>query len=269
MISIDFHGSTHGHFLEYVSNVYIMQTAPGRSSLFNELGASHNADSEYKSNRLIRCNHYSRDCPDELTRSEKIIRITFNRNNDKWFYIAFVNLMFRAGDVGLEQQLLNIDEKTRGNAVALRNNFYSKFNERNVYVAEYANFVPVADSIPVFDFPFSAFYSFDQFCVTLNSLAKFLDQTFFVDSSLTELWDKFIELNQGWKSYTKCHDLIQQILGDRDFIINCSTIEESWINYNLSNICRVYSGPMFDNNEYPTNCKDIYLEIQKQLAELR
>jgi len=34
MIKIDFHGSTHGHFLEYVSNVYIMQTTPSQRNIF-------------------------------------------------------------------------------------------------------------------------------------------------------------------------------------------------------------------------------------------
>ena len=48
MIKIDFHGGTHGHFLEYVANVYIMQTTPSQASIFKPPAYSaHAADENY------------------------------------------------------------------------------------------------------------------------------------------------------------------------------------------------------------------------------
>ena len=60
MIKIDFHGSTHGHFLEYVTNVYIMQTTPSKTSIFKPpTYSAHAPDDNYKDNRLIKCGHFS------------------------------------------------------------------------------------------------------------------------------------------------------------------------------------------------------------------
>lgn len=266
MIKIDFHGSTHGHFLEFISNVFVMQTSPGNSELFNSLGAAHNTDNQYKSNRLIKCGHFSRSNY-KFKEDEKVIRITIDKQSDMWFYIAFINLMFRAGDVGIEKQLICVDEKVRSSNVLLRNDFYAKFSEREKYVNEYSDFAKITG--PVFEFPFESFYFFDKFCIALNELARFLEQTFFIDAELTELWRKFMSMNQGWKSYVKCADIIEKILSNTDYTIDCSVIEQAWINYNLSKMCRIYSGPMFDNEVYPINCKDIYAEIQQQLAQLR
>ena len=74
MIKIDFVAGTHGNFLEYVANVYIMQTLPSNTSIFTDVGASHRADAAYIHNKIIKSGHFSCDnLPFDDT--DKVIRI--------------------------------------------------------------------------------------------------------------------------------------------------------------------------------------------------
>jgi hypothetical protein len=266
MIKIDFHGSTHGNFLEYTSNVYIMQTDPGQSVLFNSVGASHAVDNTYLKNRQIKCGHYS-SSNIKFNNTDQVIRITIDPLDDQQFFIALTNLMYRAGDVGIEKQMLHIPDSVRKDPVAIRNNWYSKFSERNNYGDIYKKFTKIDQSI--FEFPFSAFYSFPKFCKSLNEMAAFLNQTFFPDQSLFVLWKKFIEMNQGVQSYNKCNTILENIFANCDTTIDCTVIEQGWINYNLSKICRMYNGSMFEQEQFPTNPQSIYQEIKQHLEYLQ
>jgi hypothetical protein len=270
MIKIDFHGGTHGHFLEYVSNVYIMQTPGSTASIFKkDTGSAHDADSTYTSNRLIRCGHYSQPIYNlNINDDDTIIRIILDSDNDDLFFIATTNLIYKAGDIGFETQMTNIPESIRQNAIAYRNDWYSKFNERNLYSDHYKEFRSISN--PIFKFPFESFFSFNNFCKSLNELAFFLNQTFFPDESLYQLWTEFIEKNQGQQSYVKCDQIIQDIFNNKNRELdNLTVIEEAWINYNLSKICRIYNGDRFDNITYPQNTQHIYKEIQEHLSQLR
>ena len=266
MIKIDFHGSTHGHFLEYVSNVYIMQTDPGAGELFNSLGAAHAVDNVYLKNRQIECGHYSSDNV-KFKDTDQVIRIVIDPGNDVYFFIALTNLMHRAGDIDFEEKMLSIPDTIRQDSVAYRKNWYSKFNERHSYSNFYKEFGQISQ--PVFEFSFESFYSFPEFCKNLNKIAVFLNQTFFPDKSLFELWEKFIKMNQGFQSYNKCNTILENIFANRNMEIDCTIIEQGWINYNLSKMCRMYNGSMFEQQQFPTNTQDIYQEIEHHLAYLQ
>ena len=262
MIKLDFHGSTHGHFLEYVINVWIFKTKKSASSIFNENGASHNVDNNYLQDRKIICGHFSRADSRGIEPNDDVIRITIDEKNDTEFFIAFTNLLYRAGDLGFEKQLLAVPSDILDNRVALRKNFYAKLNQRDLYANFYKEFSSVGNLLH--KFPFTAFYSFELFCIALNELAFALDQTFFPDSSLFLLWQEFIAKNQGWHSYNHCNRIIKDIFSNADQEINCTAVEEAWINFNLSKICRIYSGRMFDEETYPA-CREIYQDIQQFL----
>lgn len=263
-IKIDFHGSTHGHFLEYVANVYIMQTSPSMSSIFRPpTFSAHNADSNYLENRIIKCGHYS--AWDKIQADDTIIRISVPKN-DNMFFVGITNLMSKAGDIGFEKQLLKIPESVRSNPAQHRENWYSKFNEKHLYADFYSDFVDASNS--AFEFPFESFFSFKDFCIALEQLSVFLNQSFFPDQSLCNLWTEFIQLNQGWQSYIKCNDLIEKCFSNQDQLIDCTVIEQGWINYNLSKMCRLYQGPMFDDPVYPKNTSVVYQSIQQHLKEL-
>lgn len=270
MIKIDFHGGTHGHFLEYVSNVYIMQTPPSTTNIFTtSTGSAHQADSNYSDNKLIVCGHFSREeFPNKrIHETDTVIRIITDTDKDDLFFIIYYNLLHKAGDVGITAQLMNAPTHIRHDTMAYRNQFYSKCNERQIY----SDFFPQFCNIPnaVFEFPVDAFFSFTNFCKKLNELAFFLNQTFFPDDTLYQLWGMFIERNQGWHAYNKCNTIIENVFANLPYEFSCNIIEEGWINYNLSKICRIYSGPMFDDAQYPTNTQDIYNIIQLHLEGLR
>jgi len=269
MIKIDFHGSTHGHFLEYVTNVYIMQTTPSKTSIFKPpTYSAHAPDDNYKDNRLIKCGHFSNPKYNlSISNNDTVIRIVIDVSNDNMFFIAMSNLMYKAGDVGFEQQMLSINESIRNSPVQLRNNWYSKFDERSLFVDYYQEFKDL--DVPVFKFPFEAFFSFTDFCISLSNLATFLNQTFFPDQSLYNLWKEFIEVNQGWQSYHKCNQLLADVFANSNKSMDCTCVEQGWINYNLSKICRLYDGSLFDQDQYPTNTQLVHSIVQEHLANLR
>lgn len=267
MIKIDYHGSLHGHFLEYVANVWIMQTPPGDMMIFNELGACHDYDDEYEHHRIIVCDHWSQQYPDLLDPDDQVIRIQLDHNDKDRFFIAATNLIYRAGDEGWEQQMLYIPEFIRDNAVALRNDWYSKFNESQNYMSCYAKFAPVEG--PVFDFDFAAFFDYGAFCQELNRLAHWLNQCFFPDDKLYNLYQEFMCRNQGYQSWLKCQNLLSACLGNLSLDIDCTVIEEAWLNYKITKIARMYEGTIFSSSRYPTNTQSIYKEIQTHLQLLR
>lgn len=269
MIKIDFHGSTHGHFLEYVTNVYIMQTEPSKVSIFKPpTYSAHAPDKDYLDHRIIECGHFSNPIYKiTINKEDILIRIRVDPRNDDMFFIAFSNLLYKAGDVGFENQMLSIPDSVSNNPVAMRNIWYSKFNERETFANYYNEFADVNN--PVFNFSFSAFFSFKDFCAELSKLSVFLDQVFCPDWLLYNLWTDFIKVNQGWQSHLKCTHLLENILSNTPSEINCTVVEQGWINYNLSKICRLYSGPVFDDDIYPINTQQVYTIIQDHITESR
>ena len=132
-----------------------------------------------------------------------------------------------------------------------------------MYANFYNDYLQVTNA--VFEFPFESFFSFKDFCIALNNLANFLEQTFFPDQSLWDLWSEFIRYNQGWQSYIKCNSIIDKCFSNQHQSIDCTSIEQGWINYNLSIMCRLYQGPMFDDMVYPTNTCIIHQIIEQHL----
>lgn len=270
MIKIDFHGSTHGHFLEYVANVWIMQTTPSETSIFKPpTYSAHASDINYSKNKIIRCGHFSdpKFINTSIDPEDTLIRICFDRYNDREFFIAITNLIYKAGDRGVAKQMLEIPEHIRNSPSALRSNWYSKINERDAFSNFYVEFPTVDNSL--FEFDFRAFFSFSEFCKELSLLAEFLNQTFFPDQALYNLWSTFIAVNQGYQSFHRCDDFLNNVFANKSFIVDLSPIEQGWINYNLSRICRMYDGPLFDQDHYPKDTQEIYRIVQVHLAGLR
>ena len=264
-IKIDFHGSTHGHFLEYVSNVYIMQTTPSKASIFRPpTYSTHNRDHHYLKDRVIVCGHFS--ASNKIKNNDTVVRIVIP-SNDNMFFIAVTNLMYKVADIGFEKQQLSIPEDIRHNPAEYRNNWYSKFNQRDEYAEYYNDFSAISNS--VFEFPFDAFFSYKDFCIALCSLADFLNQSFFPDQSLYALWSEFIQYNQGWQSFNKCNYIIDSMFSGQRIDIDCTIIEQGWINFNLSKMCKMYQGSMFSDSVYPVDTAIAHSAIQLHLRSLR
>ena len=265
MIKIDFYPGTHGNFLEYVANVYIMQTNPGSGELIDHMGAAHAADDAYKQNRVIHNYHYSL-FKEPFEPDDVVIRITARLDDDELWFIALTNCIHRAGNLGMDQRLQEVPAEIRVVPHLHRNNWYAKFNEREIYTG-YQQWQSSSGS--VFEFPLSDFYSYPALIKRLNALAFFLDQTFFPDQRLYQLWHELMHKNQGLQSYNKCSKILDAIFANQSCEIDCDIIEQAWINYNISQAVRMYSGTVFDSDEYPKNTQDIYKEIQQHLDQLK
>jgi len=271
MIKIDFHAATHGHFLEYVTNIYIMGTNPGYSSPFTpNVGSAHNTDDIYQANKVVRCGHFTKVSGGHyadpkyidhvFNPTDQIIKIDIQQSNDKAYIIALTNLLYRAG-TSLQDNLLNsFPEHIRNDRIAFRNDFFSKINERELY----GNLFPqIPDSVDcTFNFPFMCFYSFVEFAKKLKELADWLGREFVYKPELYLLWAEFISRNQGYTSFNKCSKIIENILGNiNSSIEGCTELEEAWINYNIVKVTGNYLPILFNNVQYPTSTQDIYKEL--------
>lgn len=268
-IKIDFHGGTHGHFLEYIVNTYIFRTPKSEVSIFTpNRGSSHEASEAYQRSKQAVCGHFSdnaqgRDADPKYKNfkysdNDKIVQVSIDQLDDKQFFIALTNLLHRTSGATFDQHMDQIPECIRNNRKLLRDNFYSKIQERETY----CNLFPVfkQEALPTYKFNFNSFFSYTMLCAELNQLSIWLDKEFCPDSDLYMLWFEFISLNQGWNSYYRCDKLLTDILSNAPAEIKCTTLEEAWLNYNLTKMCNVYNGTMFSDN-YPTNAQEIYKQI--------
>lgn len=252
MIWIDFHGSTHGHFLEYVTNVWIMKLQSETDSVFTSTGACHNFSESYKNNRIVRCGHWWWTNYQHQLPTESVIRIKFDRFNNQEFYIALVNRWYRSGDVTFDQKLLNISEHIRNSPERFRNQYYHKYILRDAY----SDFPEIPN--PIQEFDFKSFFIWSEFCRELYNIAKFLNQPFTPDRKLYKLWQEFIERNQGYQSYRRCNTILENVFLEQSTPVNCTPYEEAWINYNITAMTGVDSGPLFNDDLYPPNTLEIY-----------
>lgn len=265
MIWIDFHGSTHGHFLEYVTNVWIMKMEPMQHSVFNKDGACHQFDDYYSENRFVRCGHWFWFNYEHQHVSHPVIRITFDKSDDRSFYIALVNRWYRSGDRSFEEKFMDIPEEVRKSPKRLRNQYYYKFKKRESHIVGYNEFPEIPNAIH--EFKFSYFFVWSEFCAGLQSIAKFLNKTFIPDRALYKLWKEFISLNQGYQSYQKCSQILENIFEEQFVNVICAPYEEAWLNYNITQMTSVKGGPLFDRDEYPTNSFLIFNLIQPYVRQ--
>lgn len=259
MIWIDFHGSTHGHFLEYVTNVWVMKLPLESDSVFTESGACHNFSDYYKDNRAIRCGHWWWTEYRHQKANEPVIRIKFDRFNNQQFYIALVNRWYRSGDVTFDQKLSNIAEHIRNSPERFRNQYYHKYISRDAF----GDFQEIPNPIQYFEF--ESFFVWSEFCRELYNIAKFLNQTFTPDRALYTLWQEFIERNQGYRSYYRCKTILENVFSEQPLPVDCTPYEEAWINYNITAITGLDSGPLFNNDVYPVNTLEIYKLIPQHV----
>jgi hypothetical protein len=258
-IKIDFHGGTHGHFLEYVVNTYIFKCPSSIDSIFSVRGSTVEID---RPDRRVVCGHFSetaqgRDADPkyvdfEFNQDDRVIRINLDQTNDVDFFIGFTNLIYRSSGATVEDHMAHIPEHIRNNKRLLRNDFYSKINERKQYANLFPKFTYTWPEN--FDFPFWHFYNFTDFCGSLHKLAVWTNESFTPSEELYILWEEFINKNQGLSSYSRCEDLLTAILGNQFDFIDLTVLEEAWVLYNIAKITGVY----LEFDEFPTSTQQIY-----------
>lgn len=265
VIWIDFHGSTHGHFLEYVVNTWIMGMPEESQSVFTDTGACHNFSESYKNSRKVYCGHWNWSGYKRQLPHEPVIRITIDRFDDRLFYIALVNRWYRSGDVSFEQKMLDIPDHVRQDQAALRDQYFYKYQYRDKHIDHYHDFQPIPN--PVQEFPFAAFFSWSEFCTGLHKIADFLQRPFCPTKSLYKLWQEFIRINQGWHSYQHCEKILQSVFDDQSHSIECTAYEEGWLNYTIFKITGQQPNELFKNQEYPRTTDQFYQMIQSYVRK--
>jgi hypothetical protein len=261
MTVIDFAPGQHGHFLEYVVNKYIfnINASIPTNNLFQSSGAAHNINNslEYQKRKIVFSGHYSSfnfTYPDQ---AEKIIWIDHAPNLD---FILLTNIYHRCHPNAVNGTEVNIHEITQLHQDAmfdadqtlqsLRNNWYTKLQERHFEQTKLKN----NTNLPVFDFKYSSFFSLAAFIEHLQQLADFLNFTFVYNQSFVELYQKFIEVNQGYNQYCKALRIVDAILTNQSCLIDQQDWQlQAYINHQLSKLFKIYDGVLHDRNDYPSD----------------
>lgn len=258
---IDFHGASHGNFLEYIINTWIYN-GPRITKVFTDLGTSHlhRLDPLYRENCMIKCNHYT-ELKKEHSAPEKIVRITVKDKVSQQMHM--VNVMYRVGDVTLEGSYQLIPSDVVNTPVLLRTNWFSKLTDiENTYKLDHKWKWP---EVEAFEFPMKSIYNITEFYQTLQECANFLEQKFTPDQELSRVWNEFAEKNQGLQCYNKSKNIVELALANEDFEFESTEPEQALINAILTTTVNLHDGPLFEDNIYPTNTKQIWQYIQQHL----
>jgi hypothetical protein len=254
---IDFHGATHGHFVEYIINTWIYQ-GPRVDNAFTELGTCHNPrqDANYCKNLQIWCNHFtelSKERP-YLSTPVKIVRITVDTQEGK--IIHMINNMYRVADITLERSYQKIPLNVRSSPSRLRNDWYSKLTDReNQYRLDYAWRFP---EVLAFEFAMESLYDATALYRTMQECAAYLEQRFIPDVKFYETWQQFITLNQGVQMFNKCKHLVESTLAKHSIDFDSIAPEQALINAMLGQTVGIFDGVLFANDQYPTNTLELW-----------
>jgi hypothetical protein len=260
---IDFWGGSHGHFLEYVINCWIFD-APRVKNLFTHTGACHGAKAQklYRDKAIVDCGHFSQHDIKVQHAPDKIVKIVIDDFVGSCCYQ--INIVCRAGDIPKKnKEAHSLPADVVSDPVLLRMDYYSKFTD-----SECGYKLPGQwkfKNILALEINMSLLYDFVSFLSTLKHIAEFLDHTFRPDQELFTVWEKFIELNQGWQSWVKCNSLVKAILANQDCEVDLTFEQQALLNVLLSRTIGIFDGELFSAVHYPNNTKIIHSLIKQHL----
>jgi hypothetical protein len=260
---IDFHGASHGHFLEYLINTWIYN-GPRVPRVFTDLGTSHmpRLDPDYRDGCMIKCNHYT-ELNIENSVPEKIVRISIDDQPSQWIHM--VNVMYRVGDVSLEKSYTRIPSEVVKSPSSLRTNWFSKLTDaENTYKIDYEWRWPESDA---FYFPMHHLYDLTALYQTMNQCAAFLEQKFTPDQEFCKVWKEFVEFNQGLQCYQRSKKIVEMAFENKDFEFEAIEPEQALINVLLATTVNMHDGTLFTDDQYPTNTKQLWTIIKTHLDE--
>lgn len=270
MIALDFAPGLHGHFLEYVTNRYIYYVDEIKD-LFMSSGAVDRIKyfEEYQNQKTVWCGHYSSF---NLRYSKDCTHHVFIRHNPDLDIVLLTNIYYRCfHDPNADRQVYDHNaqkiENYHRSLLAgnkdwqLKDNWYAKLTERHFDQTLMYN----TGNLPTFDFDFACFFNFTKFVFELQRLSQFLDMTLRYDSTLHELWRKFMDENQGYKLHAQANEILSSAYGNKSQEIPNDWKLHAYINFVLSKSFRIFDGQLHGNNNYPTDTCDLYDIIQHHL----
>lgn len=261
MIHLDFFGASHGHFLEYVINTWLLK-GPRVPNIFTEHGSSHliRSDTEYMAHRIVEAAHYTEF--NMLNQSPtNLIRISINSDWGNWIYQ--INVMYRAGDVPSAQKIKLTPESVRNTPWEFRNEWYAKFNSTDHGYHCPSNWL--WPNLSAFEFRMESLFDLVEFYDELHRLAKFLELTFVPDQELSNLLENFLIKNQGWQCYKESKQLVHAVMAGNNVEFYSTEMSQALINSLLSKSIGIFDGELFSNNDYPTNTSQIWKIVDQHL----
>jgi len=264
MILIDFAPGAHGHFLEFIVNRYIFGVEHSVESIFQSTGATHviDVDPIYQKNKVAKCQHYSSLDNNKRykTQFDKIIFIKHDPNFD---FVLLTNIFYRCHPDVVRSKDANADliiafhTQMMGNLTTdrdLRNDWFAKLNERHFDECEKR----AQSDVSVFDFDFGSFFNLTKFLQELERMAEYLNITFKFDLSLVELWNEFMDKNQGYKLYNLANTLLNHVYNNHNVEIPNNWKLHAYMNNTISKIFRIHDGELFEAEQYPTNTQQFH-----------
>lgn len=271
---IDFFGGLHGNYLELVVNHSIDRNPYNiTKNMFLTNGACHykNTDPEYIP--ITKAGHWS-FYNEILPKDAFVIRITIQPQD---MLIGVTNSFLRAGDQQIDLSDLNVNTHTKLSRLpkatgfldtliqdhgiqehyprsALRNYFYSMFNDHENGISMYNTFLPCLNFC---EFNFRNFFATDTFFQNLQTIAKFANLEFVPTTDLINLHIQFLGANQGWHSENKCNAIINAILKSDNTEIQLNIVEEAWVNYKIKQMFNLHDVPELSTDTYPKSTLQI------------
>lgn len=281
-LQIDYYGGAHGNFLEYLVNRYVFGIESAKFYPFTEQGTSHVKPQAYIEDRLCESGHYSYNFSlgNLIGNNDGIIRITIDK-----IYPALYNSLTRAGEINLDIDCLEVNTLAKLSepkfAVIrqdlidklgvldnyprseIRNLFYSAMREPKFGADNMQNWAPLSNDYC--EFPISAFYNYIELVHYLGQVSLFAGRIGWnYDSSLYDIWSEFINKNTGYQSYVKCQQIITNMLAGDNIPIECTVLEEAYINFYITDTFNLYSNIDCFTDNYPKTTQELYQAILKQ-----
>tara|TARA_R110002126_G_scaffold285827_1_gene437073 strand:+ start:16 stop:852 length:837 start_codon:yes stop_codon:yes gene_type:complete len=263
MILIDFAPGLHGHFLEFVINRYLFNVEYSIDTIFQTTGAAHliNVDPVYQKNKIVESQHYS-SLSNQQRYNTQYKKIIFIKHDWKLDFVVQTNIFYRCYPDALKNKDFPAEEIIAyhllrmgyGSDLKLRNNWFAKLHERH-----FDAFTKQAHSnVPVFEFDFGNFFDLTKFLLELQKTAVYLEMTFKFDHSLVDLWNEFIEKNQGYRLHSLGNNLLSSAYNNLNVEIPNDWKLHAYMNYVISETFRLYDGELFESAIYPTNTQQIH-----------
>jgi hypothetical protein len=259
MMLLDFYAGSHGHFLEYLINVYIFR-CPRVDKIFTKLGTSHGIrkDACYQDSRIIVAGHYSEfNVP--VADPISVVRIQIDTDYSKTIYQ--INVDCRAGDIPVEEKRKNIPNDIRLTPQLLQNDYFSKLK-----FPEYGYKTPNnwrwSDSARIYNFPMESLFDLTTLYSEMHKLSNFLDHSWNPDASLAKIWNEFIKTNHGVQAWKKCKNILEMSLSNTPMEFDCTPWEQALLNLMLQQSVGCL---LAETDNFPQNTEKIHQTIQQYI----
>jgi hypothetical protein len=268
---IDFAPGLHGHFLSYVVNQYIFNIGVKPFDIFQSSGAAHliNLNKEFISRQQVFQGHASYFNYDYPAGTDKIVWI---KHSSEFDFVLLTNIFNRChpdvvnSEIGnsVDINKLHLDNmfSSQSSLHELRENWYTKLLENHLVKGA----VLKQTNIPVFEFDVSSFFDLSDFIEELSRCADFLNMKLHFNSDLVDLHTKFLHKNQGYQRWNICKSLINDIISNKKTAIDLQDWQiQAFINFKLSQLFKIYSGALFDQDLYAKDTQEIHGMVRQFL----